>query len=156
MCGIVGYVGPRAAAQIVLDGLKRLEYRGYDSAGIAAVNGNLDIRRAEGKLINLERKLAAAPLEGTLAIGHTRWATHGPPIERNAHPHVDEANAVAVVQNGIVENFIQLRQQLQAEGHHFASDTDTEVITHLIDKHLAEGDSLVDACRRAFMRLDGA
>ncbi len=156
MCGIVGYVGPRAAAQIVLDGLKRLEYRGYDSAGIAAVNGNLDIRRAEGKLINLERKLAAAPLEGTLAIGHTRWATHGPPIERNAHPHVDEANAVAVVQNGIVENFIQLREQLQAEGHHFASDTDTEVITHLIDKHLAEGDSLVDACRRAFMRLDGA
>ncbi len=156
MCGIVGYVGGRCASAIVLDGLKKLEYRGYDSAGIASVNGDLDIRRAEGKLINLELKLQEQPLEGTLAIGHTRWATHGPPIERNAHPHVDETNAVAVVQNGIVENFMTLRAQLQREGHVFKSDTDTEVITHLIDKFLSEGDGLVGACRRAFSLLEGA
>ena len=156
MCGIVGYVGAKPAATIVLNGLKRLEYRGYDSAGIASVNGDLDIRRAEGKLANLEMKLQVRPLEGTLAIGHTRWATHGPPIERNAHPHVDEANAVAVVQNGIVENFISLRTQLQQEGHQFSSDTDTEVITHLIDKFLANGHGLVDACCRAFQLLEGA
>ena len=156
MCGIVGYVGVKDAATIVLDGLKKLEYRGYDSAGIVSVNGELDIRRAEGKLFNLEMKLQERPLEGQLAIGHTRWATHGPPIERNAHPHVDEANDVAVVQNGIVENFIALRTQLQQEGHQFRSDTDTEVITHLIDKFLAGGDELVDACRQAFQLLEGA
>ncbi len=156
MCGIVGYVGGKCASAIVLNGLKKLEYRGYDSAGIASVNGELDIRRAEGKLINLELKLQERPLEGPLAIGHTRWATHGPPIERNAHPHVDEANAVAVVQNGIVENFMALRAQLQREGHQFKSDTDTEVITHLIDKFLAQGNDLVGACRRAFSLLDGA
>jgi len=156
MCGIVGYVGVKDAATIVLDGLKKLEYRGYDSAGIVSVNGELDIRRAEGKLFNLEMKLQERPLEGQLAIGHTRWATHGPPIERNAHPHVDEANDVAVVQNGIVENFISLRTQLQQEGHQFRSDTDTEVITHLIDKFLADGDELVEACRRSFQLLEGA
>lgn len=156
MCGIVGYVGTKDSSIIVLNGLKKLEYRGYDSAGIAAVNGELDIRRAEGKLINLETKLKAAPLAGTLAIGHTRWATHGPPIERNAHPHVDEANAVAVVQNGIVENFMTLRAQLQAEGHDFKSDTDTEVITHLIDRYLSQGHELVEACRLAFQQLHGA
>ncbi|MCB0154993.1 MAG: glutamine--fructose-6-phosphate transaminase (isomerizing) [Anaerolineae bacterium] len=156
MCGIVGYIGPKTGAQIVYDGLKKLEYRGYDSAGIASVNGTLDIRRAEGKLSNLEAKLKDSPLQGKIAIGHTRWATHGPPVERNAHPHVDEANDVAVVQNGIVENFIALRQQLQAEGHEFKSDTDTEVITHLIDKFLTEGDDLEAACRRTFALLDGA
>lgn len=156
MCGIVGYVGTKDSSIIVLNGLKKLEYRGYDSAGIAAVNGELDIRRAEGKLINLETKLKAAPLAGTLAIGHTRWATHGPPIERNAHPHVDEANAVAVVQNGIVENFMTLRAQLQVEGHDFKSDTDTEVITHLIDRYLSQGHELVEACRLAFQQLHGA
>ena len=156
MCGIVGYVGHREAPGIVLEGLKKLEYRGYDSAGIAAVNGLLDIRRAEGKLANLETKLKEAPLLGPIAIGHTRWATHGPPIERNAHPHVDEANEVAVVQNGIVENFMALRAQLRQEGHEFMSDTDTEVITHLIDKYLAEEGDLVQACRRAFTCLEGA
>lgn len=156
MCGIVGYVGTKDASSIVLNGLKKLEYRGYDSAGIAAVNGNLDIRRSEGKLANLEKKLHETPLEGQLAIGHTRWATHGPPVERNAHPHVDEANAVAVVQNGIVENFMSLRAQLQREGHEFRSDTDTEVITHLIDKFLAEGRDLEGACRLAFRQLEGA
>ncbi|NJN99393.1 MAG: glutamine--fructose-6-phosphate transaminase (isomerizing) [Anaerolineales bacterium] len=156
MCGIVGYVGSKDASSIVLEGLKKLEYRGYDSAGIAAVNGDLDIRRAEGKLINLENRLREAPLDGHLAIGHTRWATHGAPIERNAHPHADEARMIAVVQNGIVENFMALRAQLQQEGHTFVSDTDTEVITHLIDKYLAQGDNLVEACRRAFRQLHGA
>jgi len=156
MCGIVGYVGPKNAPSIVIEGLKKLEYRGYDSAGVATVNGSLDVRRAEGKLINLETKLKEQPLVGPLAIGHTRWATHGAPIERNAHPHADEQSAVAVVQNGIVENFMALRAQLQQEGHIFLSDTDTEVIPHLIDKYLAEGQPLVEACRLAFGRLDGA
>ncbi|MBN1992202.1 MAG: glutamine--fructose-6-phosphate transaminase (isomerizing) [Anaerolineae bacterium] len=156
MCGIVGCVGTPEAATIILEGLKKLEYRGYDSAGIAAVDGDLDIRRAEGKLINLEQKLQAAPLTGHVGIGHTRWATHGPPVERNAHPHVDEARAIAVVQNGIVENFIELRAKLIAEGHEFKSDTDTEVITHLVDKFMAAGHSLVEACRQAFLKLEGA
>lgn len=156
MCGIVGYVGVQNAPSIVLEGLKKLEYRGYDSAGIAAVHGTLEIRRAEGKLINLAEKLQQAPLTGVLAIGHTRWATHGAPIERNAHPHADERQRVAVVQNGIVENFISLREQLQAEGHVFVSDTDTEVITHLVDKGLAANHSLVEACRLAFLQLEGA
>ncbi|MBE7470389.1 MAG: glutamine--fructose-6-phosphate transaminase (isomerizing) [Anaerolineae bacterium] len=156
MCGIVGYVGSKDASSIVLEGLKKLEYRGYDSAGIATVNGDLAIRRAEGKLVNLENRLREAPLDGHLAIGHTRWATHGAPIERNAHPHADEARVIAVVQNGIVENFMALRAQLQQEGHTFVSDTDTEVITHLIDKYLAQGDGLVEACRRAFRQLHGA
>jgi glucosamine--fructose-6-phosphate aminotransferase (isomerizing) len=156
MCGIVGCVGTKDASTVVLNGLKKLEYRGYDSAGIASVDGDLDIRRAEGKLINLEKKLEQAPLVGHIGIGHTRWATHGAPIERNAHPHVDEANGVAVVQNGIVENFMDLRAQLIAEGHEFKSDTDTEVITHLIDKFLDQGHDLVEACRRAFQQLKGA
>ncbi|MCB9101851.1 MAG: glutamine--fructose-6-phosphate transaminase (isomerizing) [Anaerolineales bacterium] len=156
MCGIVGYVGNKNASTIVLNGLKKLEYRGYDSAGIASVNGALDIRRASGKLINLETKLVEKPLLGNLAIGHTRWATHGAPVERNAHPHADEANNIAVVQNGIVENFIVLRRQLQDEGHEFKSDTDTEVITHLVDKYLADGNELVTACRLAFRQLEGA
>jgi glucosamine--fructose-6-phosphate aminotransferase (isomerizing) len=156
MCGIVGYVGDKNASTIVLEGLKKLEYRGYDSAGIAAINSTLDTRRAEGKLVNLEEKLKATPLTGHLAIGHTRWATHGAPIERNAHPHRDEANNVAVIQNGIVENFLALKTRLQQEGHHFESDTDTEVITHLIDAHLAEGHNLVEACRLSFLQLQGA
>lgn len=156
MCGIVGYVGSKQAPAIVLEGLRKLEYRGYDSAGIASINGQLEIRRSEGKLINLALKLEEAPLVGQVAIGHTRWATHGAPTERNAHPHVDEVNQVAVVQNGIVENFSVLRTQLQTEGHTFKSDTDTEVITHLIDKGLAEGHNLIEACRGAFQQLAGA
>jgi len=156
MCGIVGYVGTQDASTIILNGLKKLEYRGYDSAGIATVNGDLDIRRAEGKLVNLEQKLQTMPLLGQVGIGHTRWATHGAPIERNAHPHADEAMAIAVVQNGIVENFIALRNQLIAEGHEFQSDTDTEVITHLIDKFMGNGTGFVEACRQAFQQLEGA
>jgi glucosamine--fructose-6-phosphate aminotransferase (isomerizing) len=156
MCGIVGYVGTQDASTIILNGLKKLEYRGYDSAGIATVNGELDVRRAQGKLTNLEQKLRSAPLQGQVGIGHTRWATHGAPVERNAHPHADESMAIAVVQNGIVENFVELRRQLIAEGHEFRSDTDTEVITHLIDKFMAQGFELVEACRQAFRQLKGA
>jgi glucosamine--fructose-6-phosphate aminotransferase (isomerizing) len=156
MCGIVGYVGTKNASQIVFDGLKKLEYRGYDSAGIASINGTLEIRRAEGKLSNLANRLQTEPLTGSLAIGHTRWATHGTPVERNAHPHADEQGSVAVVQNGIVENFIPLRNQLTADGHIFQSDTDTEVITHLIDQYMAAGHSLYDACRLTFRQIKGA
>jgi glucosamine--fructose-6-phosphate aminotransferase (isomerizing) len=156
MCGIVGYVGVKNASEIVYNGLKKLEYRGYDSAGIASINGTLEIRRAEGKLSNLADRLATQPLSGPLAIGHTRWATHGAPVERNAHPHADERATVAVVQNGIVENFIALRNQLTAEGHVFQSDTDTEVITHLIDGYMAAGHNLYNACRLTFRQIDGA
>ena len=157
MCGIVGYVGPRAATSVVLNGLKRLEYRGYDSAGIATIqDGEIVVRRDEGKLFNLEALLQRAPTNGHTAIGHTRWATHGAPNERNAHPHTDEAGVIALIQNGIVENYLALKQQLQSEGHIFKSDTDTEVIVHLIDKFLAEGEDFVSACRRAFKLIRGA
>jgi glucosamine--fructose-6-phosphate aminotransferase (isomerizing) len=157
MCGIVGYVGPRQAVQLVLDGLKRLEYRGYDSAGIAAVDdGQMHIRRAGGKLSQLERLLDEQPVEGHTAIGHTRWATHGAPSQRNAHPHVDCRGEIAVIQNGIVENFLVLRQQLQAEGHSFSSDTDTEVIVHLVEGYVSQGYDLVEAARLAFRRIKGA
>ena len=133
MCGIVGYVGPREAAPVVLDALRRLEYRGYDSAGLAVHCGDrLEVVRAAGKLINLAEKAYAASFRGHLALGHTRWATHGAPIERNAHPHTDEQGRVAVVHNGIIENFRELRAELQAQGAHFSSDTDSEVIAHLL------------------------
>ena len=133
MCGIVGYVGPREAAPVVLDALRRLEYRGYDSAGLAVHCGDrLEVVRAAGKLINLAEKAYAASFRGHLALGHTRWATHGAPIERNAHPHTDEQGRVAVVHNGIIENFRELRAELQSQGAHFSSDTDSEVIAHLL------------------------
>src|SRR5574341_767727 len=126
MCGIVGYIGPREAATIVFEGLKRLEYRGYDSAGIAVIqNGHIAVRRDEGKLTNLQHLLTGQPISGHVAIGHTRWATHGAPSQRNAHPHTDCTGNIALIQNGIVENFVSLRQQLQAEGHDFSSETDT-------------------------------
>jgi len=126
MCGIVGYVGPRQATPIVFEGLRRLEYRGYDSAGIAAIHdGQIQVRRAVGKLSNLEQLLQAEPIGGTIGMGHTRWATHGKPSPTNAHPHVDCTGQVVVIQNGIVENYRALRQELTAEGHQFASETDT-------------------------------
>ncbi len=157
MCGIVGYIGPRHAVPLVLEGLRRLEYRGYDSAGLATIqDGELCIRRAEGKLSNLERLLQEQPVEGYIAIGHTRWATHGAPCQRNAHPHVDCRGDLAVIQNGIVENFLPLRQELSAQGHCFLSDTDTEVIVHLIETQLAQGYDLVEAARRSFARIRGA
>jgi glutamine---fructose-6-phosphate transaminase (isomerizing) len=146
MCGIVGYVGDKQVVGVILDGLKKLEYRGYDSAGIAVVDedGNLTIRRASGKLRNLEEAVRLKPLDGTYGVGHTRWATHGRPTEENAHPHRDCTGRVVVVHNGIIENFLQLKQQLQSEDHTFVTETDTEVIAHLIEKYLAEGEQTLE------------
>jgi glucosamine--fructose-6-phosphate aminotransferase (isomerizing) len=155
MCGIVGYIGGQKAVPIILDGLKRLEYRGYDSAGIAVLeNGNcLGVRRAQGKLRNLEEALRLNPVEGLYGIGHTRWATHGRPTEENAHPHRDCHGDIVVVHNGIVENYLALKQQLVEEGHRFVTETDTEVIAHLIEKHF-DG-NLENAVRDAVRQLTG-
>jgi len=155
MCGIVGYIGNRRAVPIILDGLRRLEYRGYDSAGIAVLNGDnhLAIRRASGKLRNLEDAIRINPVDGPYGIGHTRWATHGRPTEENAHPHRDCTGDIVVVHNGIVENYLQLKHQLQLEGHKFVTETDTEVIAHLVEKY-NEG-NLEEAVRRAVKELRG-
>jgi glucosamine--fructose-6-phosphate aminotransferase (isomerizing) len=156
MCGIVGYIGPRNAAQIILDGLRRLEYRGYDSAGIAVIqDGEIVVRRDVGKLSVLAARLAEAPITGEIGVGHTRWATHGKPSERNAHPHADGDGRLVVVQNGIVENFRELRAELEAEGVVFKSDTDTEVIAHLIGIFYQADRPLDDAVRLALSRLRG-
>lgn len=155
MCGIVGIVGQTPVAPLIVDALKRLEYRGYDSAGVATIeNGELARRRAEGKLINLERRLKAEPLDGNIGIGHTRWATHGVPNETNAHPHF--SNGVAIVHNGIIENFADLREELQSDGYEFTSQTDTEVVAHLIARELAGGAKPIDAAHAALKRLSGA
>src|ERR1019366_973873 len=137
MCGIVGYVGKKQVVPVIIEGLRKLEYRGYDSAGIAvAGNGEgLQIRRAQGKLRNLEEVIRLKPLDGTYGIGHTRWATHGRPTEENAHPHRDCTGRIVVVHNGIVENYLSLKKKLIAEGHKFTTETDTEIIAHLIEKH---------------------
>ncbi len=157
MCGIVGYVGHRDAAPIIFEGLKRLEYRGYDSADMAVIqNGSIQIRRDAGKLERLGALLKESPIEGHAGIGHTRWATHGEPTARNAHPHVGSSGDVVVVHNGIVENFTALRDELEAEGVHFNSDTDTEIIVHLVEGYLASGCDLAEAARRAIAHLEGA
>ncbi len=158
MCGIVGYLGSRQAASVVLQGLKRLEYRGYDSAGVAvlAENGHIEIRRDVGKLGNLATSLSASPLQGHIGIGHTRWATHGAPSERNAHPHVSMKRRAVVVHNGIVENYILLREELQAEGVRFESDTDTEVIVQMIERYLESGLVFETAVRHTLNQLQGA
>ncbi len=157
MCGIVGYVGPRDAAPIIYAGLKRLEYRGYDSAGLAVVqDGRLEVRREAGKLDRLGALLQASPVHGCIGIGHTRWATHGEPSARNAHPHVGPSGRVVVVHNGIVENFLPLREELTAEGAVFKSDTDTEVIVHLVERYLALGHDLAGAARLALGLLKGS
>jgi len=157
MCGIVGYIGERDAASIVMEGLQRLEYRGYDSAGLAVVqDGEIAVRRCVGKLRGLEEAVQADPVSGQVGIGHTRWATHGVPSERNAHPHTDCTGHVVVIHNGIVENYLALREELQAEGHVFASDTDTEVIAHLVERYLLETGDLVEAVRQALLRIRGA
>ncbi len=156
MCGIVGYLGAREAAPIVVEGLRRLEYRGYDSSGVAVLNGGIQVRREVGKLGRLVELLAEQPVHGLVGMGHTRWATHGEPSVRNAHPHVGASGKVAVVHNGIVENFLELKDELEAEGVTFASDTDTEVIVHLVERYLNGGASLEQASRQAFRRLLGA
>ena len=137
MCGIVGYIGSHKAVPIILEGLKRLEYRGYDSAGLAVYgdDNQLAIRRAQGKLRNLEEVIRQNPLEGTFGIGHTRWATHGRPTEENAHPHRDCHGSLVVVHNGIIENYLALKHRLQSQGHVFVTETDTEVIAHLVESH---------------------
>jgi len=161
MCGIVGYIGKKPVVPVLLDGLKRLEYRGYDSAGVAVVgeNGRMEVRRCQGKLRNLEEIIRLKPLDGVYGIGHTRWATHGRPTEENAHPHRDCSGAVVVVHNGIIENYLGIKKQLQAEGHKFVTETDTEVIAHLIEKHHATGNGrrppLEEAVRRAARELTG-
>ncbi len=155
MCGIVGYVGEREAGKILVSGLRKLEYRGYDSAGIAMiVDGAIDVRRAVGKLDNLQAVLDADPLLGTTGIGHTRWATHGRPSEQNAHPH--RAGDVVVIHNGIIENYVALREALVAAGAEIASETDTEVISHLIDAELRKGGDILTATQAAIARLDGS
>ena len=155
MCGIVGYVGDEQAAPILLDGLRRLEYRGYDSAGVAVHdNGSIALVRAVGKLHNLEKALAENPLRGTVGVGHTRWATHGRPSEVNAHPHV--AGPIAVVHNGIIENHLGLRQELEADGFGMSSDTDTEIVAHLVHRETKAGHDLLTAVRRALGQVEGA
>ena len=161
MCGIVGYVGKKEVVPVILDGLRRLEYRGYDSAGIAvAGNGpGLQVRRAEGKLRNLEEAIRLKPLEGTYGIGHTRWATHGRPTEENAHPHRDCTGKIVVVHNGIVENYLSLKKKLMEEGHRFTTETDTEIIAHMVEKHFQPGNghrpTLEDAVRKTVKELSG-
>lgn len=157
MCGIVGYVGPRQATSIVVDGLKRLEYRGYDSAGVAVFqqDGCIALRRSVGKLINLVSALETNPISGHIGIGHTRWATHGGVTEANAHPHTDCHGEIIVVQNGIVENYVELKEELRAEGHIFRSQTDTEVISHLVEKYYRREGDLIAAVRQALNRMRG-
>jgi glucosamine--fructose-6-phosphate aminotransferase (isomerizing) len=156
MCGIVGYIGPKKVVPLILDGLRRLEYRGYDSAGIAVVsqNGHMEIRRASGKLPNLEESIRNNPIDGIYGLGHTRWATHGRPTEENAHPHRDCKGEVVVVHNGIVENYLELKQELEKEGHKFVTQTDTEIVAHLVEKYM-NGGPLEDAVRKSIKRLSG-
>ena len=154
MCGIMGYVGPQEATPILVDGLRRLEYRGYDSAGIAVANGSIDIRKAQGKIVNLETLLDAEPLVGSVGIGHTRWATHGVPSDMNAHPHSDPSGQFVVVHNGIIENFQSLKEDLIDEGAEFTSETDTEILAHLIAREY-DGD-IVEAVRRTVALSEGA
>jgi glucosamine--fructose-6-phosphate aminotransferase (isomerizing) len=155
MCGIVGYVGPQPLLPILIEGLRKLEYRGYDSAGVAVVhNGQMEIRRSAGKLARLENVLATHPLKGEYGIGHTRWATHGRPTEENAHPHRDCSGRIVVVHNGIIENYLELKRELTAEGHTFVTETDTEVVAHLVERE-SRGDGLAAAVRRSLTRLRG-
>ncbi len=157
MCGIVGYIGPKDATPIILNGLRRLEYRGYDSAGIAVIEGGkIEVRRDAGKLDRLVELVNEVPLHGQIGIGHTRWATHGEPSARNAHPHLGSSGTVVLAHNGIVENYMELREELSAEGVEFKSDTDTEVIVQLVDRYLSLEMSFVEAAQRAFSHLQGA
>src|SRR6201993_3114427 len=161
MCGIVGYIGPKKIVPVIIEGLRKLEYRGYDSAGIAVVDsaGKLEIRRASGKLRNLEEVIQKSPIEGTYGIGHTRWATHGRPTEENAHPHRDCSGQVVVVHNGIIENYLELKEQLQREGHKFVTETDTEIVAHLVEKNRKSANDgtipLEEAVRKSLSQIRG-
>ena len=155
MCGIIGYIGPKEVVPVLIEGLRRLEYRGYDSAGVAVVrDGHIELRRSAGKLARLEAVIDADPLDGEYGLGHTRWATHGRPTEENAHPHRDCTGRIVVVHNGIIENYLELKQTLQREGHRFVTETDTEIVAHLVE-HETQEDGLEAAVRRALQRLRG-
>ena len=155
MCGIVGYVGPKPVVPVLIEGLRKLEYRGYDSAGVAVVqDGAIEVRRSAGKLINLENAIQGKPLAGLYGLGHTRWATHGRPTEENAHPHRDGSGRIVVVHNGIIENYLEIKRELVAEGHKFGSETDTEVVAHLVQKEW-KNDGLENAVLRAMTRVRG-
>ncbi|MDA1184229.1 MAG: glutamine--fructose-6-phosphate transaminase (isomerizing) [Acidobacteria bacterium] len=155
MCGIIGYIGSKPVVPLLLDGLRRMEYRGYDSAGLALVNPEgISLRRSAGKLVNLEAALRKDPVDGRYGIGHTRWATHGRPTEENAHPHSDCAGRIVVVHNGIIENYLELKRELQAQGHTFRTETDTEIVAHLVEREM-QGDGLEGAVRRALTFLRG-
>jgi len=157
VCGIVGYIGDKDAVGLIVDGLKRLEYRGYDSAGIAVLGASgLEVRRAAGRIKVLEGLLRERPLKGSIGIGHTRWATHGRPTDDNAHPHTDGSGTLVVVHNGIIENYLPIKERLAAEGHVFTSETDTEVIAHLVERHLQDTPRLDEAVRRALRELSGS
>ncbi len=155
MCGIIGYIGSKQVVPVLIDGLRRLEYRGYDSAGVAVVrNGEIDLRRSAGKLARLEEVIATTPIEGDYGIGHTRWATHGRPTEENAHPHRDCTGRIVVVHNGIIENYLDLKRQLQKEGHTFVTETDTEIVAHLVEREMKD-DGLENAVRRSLLYMRG-
>jgi glutamine---fructose-6-phosphate transaminase (isomerizing) len=155
MCGIIGYIGPKDVVPVLIDGLRRLEYRGYDSAGVAVVrNGTVDLRRSAGKLSNLEEAIVADPISGDYGVGHTRWATHGRPTEENAHPHRDCTGKIVVVHNGIIENYLDLKHELQRQGHRFVTETDTEIVAHLVEREMKD-DGLENAVRRALLLMRG-
>ena len=155
MCGIIGYIGPKEVVPVLIDGLRRLEYRGYDSAGVAVVrNGVIDLRRSAGKLSNLEDVISADPISGDYGVGHTRWATHGRPTEENAHPHRDCTGKIVVVHNGIIENYLDLKQELQQQGHTFVTETDTEIVAHLVEREMKD-DGLENGVRRALLLMRG-
>src|SRR6187399_535980 len=155
MCGIIGYLGSKPVVPVLLDGLRRMEYRGYDSAGVALVSPEgIELRRSAGKLVNLENVLRDDPAEGVYGVGHTRWATHGRPTEENAHPHRDCTGRIVVVHNGIIENYLELKKELQAQGHEFKTETDTEIVAHLVEREMRD-DGLENAVRRALKVMRG-
>src|ERR671918_709138 len=155
MCGITGYIGSKPVVPVLLDGLRRMEYRGYDSAGVAVVSPEgIELRRSAGKLINLENTIRTQPVDGLYGVGHTRWATHGRPTEENAHPHRDCTGRIVVVHNGIIENYLELKHELQAQGHQFTTETDTEIVAHLVEREMQQ-DGLENAVRRALTHMRG-
>src|SRR4026208_1639109 len=155
MCGIIGYIGSKESGPLLIEGRRRLEYRGYDSAGGAVVrDGAIDLRRSAGKLSKLEDVITLDPIAGDYGVGHTRWATHGRPTEGNAHPHRDCTGKIVVVHNGIIENYLDLKHELQREGHTFVTETDTEIVAHLVERE-SKGDGLENAVRRALLLMRG-